>query len=120
MMNSLEVRSPFLDLDLVNCIRKIPWTLKLNGNISKYILKKAFEKNFGKKFTYRKIIGFSAPISKHLLKKDINFKLKSKLLKNKNIFFEKKLLEHRLFKKENRIYLWNILNLDNFLNKNEH
>ena len=36
----------FLDLDLVNCIRKIPWTLKLNGNISKYILKKAFEKNF--------------------------------------------------------------------------
>lgn len=120
MMNSLEVRSPFLDLDLVNCIRKIPWTLKLNGNISKYILKKAFEKNFGKKFTYRKKIGFSAPISKHLLKKDINFKLKSKLLKNKNVFFEKKLLEHRLFKKENRIYLWNILNLDNFLNKNEH
>jgi len=120
MMNSLEVRSPFLDLEVINCIRKIPWTLKLKGNIGKYILKKAFEKNFGKKFTYRKKIGFSAPLSKYLLKKNINHKLKSKFLKNKNVFFEKKLIEHRLYKKENRIYLWNILNLDNFLNKNEY
>ena len=44
MMNSLEVRSPFLDYDLIDAIRKIPNKFKLKGNISKYILKKSFER----------------------------------------------------------------------------
>ena len=54
MMNSLEVRSPFLDYDLVNAFSEIPTKLKLKGNISKYILKRTFEKSLGKDFVNRK------------------------------------------------------------------
>ena len=118
MMHGLEVRSPFLDYNLIEQVRQIPSNLKLNKNISKYILKKTFETDLGKEFTYRKKIGFTAPISKWLLEKNYNFTINSKFLsKNKN-FFNTKLIEHRSFKKENRIIIWNIMNLDNFLKKN--
>lgn len=118
MMHGLEVRSPFLDYNLIEQVRQIPSNLKLNKNISKYILKKTFETDLGKEFTYRKKIGFTAPISKWLLEKNYNFTINSKFLsKNKN-FFNNKLIEHRSFKKENRIIIWNIMNLDNFLKKN--
>ena len=69
MMNSLEVRSPFLDYDLVNAFSEIPTKLKLKGNISKYILKRTFEKCLGKDFVNRKKIGFSSPLSKFFIKK---------------------------------------------------
>ena len=119
MMNGLEVRSPFLDRDLVNCIRKIPNKLKLKGNITKFILKKTFEKDLGKNFVNRRKIGFSTPISKFFLKDNNLFKLKSSFLKKRSNIFDNKILEHRKYVKENRIYLWNILNLDNFLSKNQ-
>ena len=118
MMNSLEVRSPILDKELIDCTRKIPNKLKLKGNIGKYILKRGFEKKFGKKFTYRKKIGFSAPISNWLINKNIDFNLNSNFLSKKKQILNKKFNEHCSYKKENRIYLWNIMNLDNFLNKN--
>ena len=119
MMNGLEVRSPFLDRDLVNCIRKIPNKLKLKGNITKFILQKTFEKDLGKNFVNRRKIGFSTPISKFFLKDNNLFKLKSNFLKKRSNIFDNKILEHRKYVKENRIYLWNILNLDNFLSKNQ-
>ena len=118
MLNSLEVRSPFLDYDLVDCIRKIPSNLKLKGRTSKYILKKTFEKHLGKKFTHRKKVGFSAPISKWLNDNKDLLKINSNFLKNKNQYIQEKFNEHLSFKNENRILLWNVMNLDNFLHKN--
>ena len=118
MMNSLEVRSPFLDYDLVNAFSEIPTKLKLKGNISKYILKRTFEKSLGKDFVNRKKIGFSSPLSKFFIKKNRSFTLNSNFLKKKKTIIQDKLLEHCSYKKENRIYLWNIFSLDNFLSKN--
>lgn len=117
MIHGLEVRSPFLDYKLVDCIRQIPAKFKLNKNIGKYILKKTFEKKLGKQFTYRKKMGFSAPISNWLMENSSTQNLKSKLLVDKQEIYNRKLNEHRKYLKENRIYLWNIMNLDNFLNK---
>ena len=117
MMHGLEVRSPFLDYDLVDTIRKIPSELKLNKTITKYILKKTFEQKLGKKFTNRKKMGFSAPLSKWFMNDSDTQKLKSKMLKPKQKLYNQKLKEHRLGIKENRIYLWNLMNLDNFLHK---
>ena len=117
MMHGLEVRSPFLDYNLVDTIRKVPSKLKLNKSIAKYILKKTFEKKLGKSFTYRKKMGFTAPLSKWLMRDSDTQKLKSKLLKPKQKLYNLKLQEHRLHIKENRIYLWNLMNLDNFLYK---
>ena len=118
MMHGLEVRSPFLDYNLTNEIRKIPSKFKLNNNISKYILKRTYEKKLGKNFTYRKKMGFTAPISKWLLDESKNFSIKSKYLSNKTKLFDNKLKEHRSFNNENRVLIWNIMNLDNFLLKN--
>jgi asparagine synthase (glutamine-hydrolysing) len=118
MMHGLEVRSPFLDYNLTNEIRKIPSKFKLNNNISKYILKRTYEKKLGKDFTYRKKMGFTAPISKWLLDESKNFSIKSKYLTNKTKLFDNKLKEHRSFNNENRVLIWNIMNLDNFLLKN--
>ncbi|MFN6039120.1 MAG: asparagine synthase-related protein, partial [Bacteroidota bacterium] len=39
MMNSLEVRAPFLDIDLVNFVRKIPVAYRYKNGESKYLLK---------------------------------------------------------------------------------
>ncbi len=118
MMHGLEVRSPFLDYKLTDQVRKIPSKFKLKKNISKYILKKTFENDLGKEFTNRKKMGFTAPISKWLLNKNDSFAIKSQYLQNNKAFLDKKLHEHRAFKKENRILIWNIMNLDNFLLKN--
>ncbi len=118
MMHGLEVRSPFLDYKLTDQVRKIPSKFKLKKNISKYILKKTFENDLGKEFTNRKKMGFTAPISKWLLNKSNSFSIKSQYLKNNKNFLDKKLEEHRSFKRENRILIWNIMNLDNFLLKN--
>ena len=60
MRNGLEIRSPFLDIELIDCIRRIPSNLKLKRFTNKYILKKTFENIFGKKFTYRKNWSYSA------------------------------------------------------------
>ncbi|HEY9073520.1 MAG TPA: asparagine synthetase B family protein, partial [Desulfobaccales bacterium] len=38
MMNSLEVRSPFLDIDLVNFVRRIPSSYKFRQGQTKYLL----------------------------------------------------------------------------------
>ena len=117
MMHGLEVRSPFLDYDLIDCLRKIPNKYKLNNNISKYILKKTFENDFGRDFVFRKKMGFSAPMAKWMIDSK-KIKFKSNLLKNKSKITSQKLIEHKSLKSDNRIYLWNLINLDNFLLKN--
>ena len=43
MMHSLEVRAPFLDIELVNLVRRIPSAYKFRNGTTKYILKKALE-----------------------------------------------------------------------------
>ena len=54
MLNSLEVRSPFLDIKLVDFVRKIPCHLKLYNGTSKYILKRAFSDILPKSIIKRK------------------------------------------------------------------
>ena len=52
MMHSLEVRAPFLDIEVVDLVRRIPANYKLRNGTTKYILKKAVERAQaeGKKF----------------------------------------------------------------------
>jgi len=112
MMNGLEVRSPFLDYEFVDCVLTIPTEYKLKNNTGKYILKKTFEKLCGKEIVYRKKIGFTFPLEKYFQNKLINFELNSKYLKEKNIYI-------KLAKYNNldRMVKWNLLNLDNFAKK---
>ena len=41
MAHSVEVRCPFLDINLVEFVNHLPGTFKINNCINKYILKKA-------------------------------------------------------------------------------
>lgn len=75
MANSLEVRCPFLDQDLVSLAERIPSRLKVNGSTRKYLLKRMAMKEslLPKEIVYRKKQGFGAPVESWLRKdwKDI-------------------------------------------------
>lgn len=66
MMNSLEVRSPFLDTSLVEFTVKLPNDIKLHNGVSKYILKKLGEKYIDKEFSKRPKRGFGIPLKEWL------------------------------------------------------
>jgi asparagine synthase (glutamine-hydrolysing) len=66
MMHSLEVRAPFLDIELVDFVRRIPWRYKLRGGQTKYLLKKALEPLLPNDILYRSKKGFGVPIGSWL------------------------------------------------------
>jgi len=62
MLNSLEVRAPFLDMELVDLARRIPHRYKFKDGQGKYILKKALEPLLPADILHRKKKGFGAPV----------------------------------------------------------
>lgn len=89
MAHGVEVRVPFLDLDLVNFSTTIPPQFKMKGNETKYILKKAMEKYLPKEVIYRKKTGFGAPVRKWItqdLSEMIDDRLSEENLKKWGIF----------------------------------
>lgn len=66
MANSLEMRVPFLDIDLVKFIESLPASLKLRGLQGKYIHKNAVLKWLPKEIAYRKKRSFETPMDKWL------------------------------------------------------
>ncbi len=62
MAANLEVRVPFLNVELVELAARMPPNLKLRGLKRKYILKRAAEKLLPKDVVWRKKAGFGAPI----------------------------------------------------------
>ena len=70
MANGVEVRVPFLDLDLVNLSAQIPTKYKQKGSNSKWVLKKSMESYLPKEIIYRTKSGFGAPL-RIWIKKDL-------------------------------------------------
>lgn len=62
MAAGVEVRVPFLDLDLVEFASQIPPHFKQRGNEGKWVLKKAMESYLPKDIIYRPKSGFGAPL----------------------------------------------------------
>ena len=58
----VEVRVPFLDLDLVELAATIPDQIKQKGRIGKWVLKKAMEPYLPHDVIYRPKTGFGAPL----------------------------------------------------------
>lgn len=63
MLHSLELRSPFLDTELVEIAAKLPDGLKRRGPRMKWILKKAFEDLIPEPIQRRKKMGFGVPLA---------------------------------------------------------
>jgi asparagine synthase (glutamine-hydrolysing) len=62
MAFGLEARAPFLDIDLVNFVRRIPSEYKLRGRTTKYLLKEAARSLLPKEIVDRRKKGFGVPI----------------------------------------------------------
>src|SRR5260221_1654643 len=67
MMHSVECRAPFLDLDLVNYIRRIPSRYKLHKGRTKHILKQALQDILPNDIIERPKKGFGVPVGKWLV-----------------------------------------------------
>ncbi|MGE4063827.1 MAG: asparagine synthase (glutamine-hydrolyzing) [Rhodospirillaceae bacterium] len=68
MRVSLEARAPFLDNELVDYVRRLPWQVKLRGNVAsghttKWILKRALAGRLPADILARKKKGFGIPLS---------------------------------------------------------
>lgn len=66
MLASVEARAPFLDHELVEFAATIPFSLKIKGLSTKYILKKAFSEMLPKAIIERGKWGFFCPASSWL------------------------------------------------------
>lgn len=62
MAVGVEVRVPFLDLELVESAARIPIGLKQRGGVGKWVLKKAMEPYLPHDVIYRPKSGFGAPL----------------------------------------------------------
>jgi asparagine synthase (glutamine-hydrolysing) len=62
MAAGIEVRVPFLDLDLVEFAHRIPLRFKQRGSEGKWVLKKAMEPHLPQEVIYRPKSGFGAPL----------------------------------------------------------
>ncbi len=83
MACGVEVRVPFLDIDLINLSTKLPPDLKLRGNKTKYILRKIAERYLPESIINRSKTGFGGPVRKWV-KNDLD-KMISERLSNSNI-----------------------------------
>lgn len=89
MATSLEARVPLLDHELLEFVQTIPAELKLKGNETKYIFKKAMEGIVPNEILYREKQGFGVPIGDW-----INSQLKARIHET---LLEKKTLERGYF-----------------------
>lgn len=77
MAHSLEMRVPFLDIDLVKFLESLPSNLKLRGTTGKYIHKEALKKWLPPEIITRKKRGFSTPMDRWLQTDLADFALKA-------------------------------------------
>ncbi len=106
MMTSLEARSPFLDLEVVDLARRIPWQLKLRDGQTKWILKRALAPLLPKEIIDRPKKGFGMPIGRWLGegKFPIDSAKTSPLLDS--AFITRKSTEHHEHRADHRLFLW--------------
>lgn len=83
MANSLEVRAPILDYEVVELAASMPSNLKFNDGEKKYILKEAFKPFLNDDILYRKKMGFSVPLAKWL-RTELKDIVENKLIANPN------------------------------------
>src|SRR5690606_18676722 len=90
MMHSIELRTPFLDKDLVEFSVTVPSKYKVSRTQTKIILRKAFGDILTERILNKKKQGFGAPIEQWLKIPEME-ELTEKILKNKSSELFKKL-----------------------------
>ncbi len=104
MMNSLEVRAPFLDIDVVNFVRKIPSAWRLRRGRTKYLLKQAARGLVPDDIIDRRKKGFGVPVGAWLQSGALQ--IDPALLPCPSVG-ERLQAEHAAGRRNNRLFLWN-------------
>ena len=124
MAIGVEVRVPFLDIDLVEFSTTIPPQFKMKGNTTKYILKKLMERYLPKDVIYRSKTGFGAPVRQwitHDLDKKITADLSIDAINRRGIFDAEKI--QQLIKSNNKgtidasYSIWALLAIESWYKK---
>lgn len=122
MANSLEVRAPLLDHKLIEWVTGLDPDLKLRGQKSKYILKKAMEPYLPSDVLYRSKMGFSVPLAEWFrgaLKQRVQDSLLGETMQQSGIFnmdYVKHLVtQHQSGLRDYSASIWTLLMFDAFL-----
>lgn len=107
MMHSLEVRAPYLDIELVDFVRRIPHEYKYRNGTTKYILKKALEKVLPHNILYRSKKGFGVPIGAWFRDGMLDEEAAARAQSLDAAFVRRKFADHRRGASDERAFLWN-------------
>jgi asparagine synthase (glutamine-hydrolysing) len=113
---NIAIREPYLDIDLINYMAKVPSSIKIKGGVKKNLLKNIAHKHIKKELLDRPKKGFSVPFS-HWMRHDLHPLLMDTLneenLKKDGILDPKYVINLRNSflngKEEYKYKLWSIL-----------
>lgn len=121
MANSLEVRAPLLDYQLVEWGLSLPASLKLRGNEGKLVLKQALEPWLPKEVLYRRKKGFATPLG-DLFRREVERvrgRLLGETMLDSGLFARESLAqlvnEHATRRFDHSLALWHLLVFEGFL-----
>ena len=117
MMCSLEARSPFLDIEVVDLARRIPWQLKLRGGQTKWILKRALAPLLPREIIERKKKGFGMPIGRWLREGKFDFDHARTFPHLDVAFAERQHAAHMAGVRDERLFLWSYWLLGQWMKK---
>ncbi len=116
MMNSLEVRTPFLDKNFTEFVNRLPVNMKMKGVARKFLLNKSFNKILPSCVINRSKKGFGIPIARWFrgpMKNMLLDTLSESKLKKSNLFnthwVERLVSDHISKKRANRKEIWTLL-----------
>lgn len=112
MANSLEVRVPYLDREVIEYASKLPSKYKIVGNETKYAFRKVAKEELADKVADKKKLGFPVPIREWLKEDDVYQEVKNMFLESEYFFKPKKIIklldEHKAGKRDNSRKIWTI------------
>ena len=112
MANSLEVRVPYLDREVIEYASKLPSKYKIVGNETKYAFRKFAKEELADKVADKKKLGFPVPIREWLKEDDVYQEVKNIFLESEYFFKPKKIIklldDHKAGKRDNSRKIWTI------------
>ena len=106
MMHHLEARAPFLDINVVDFVRRIPANFKLRRGITKYLLKEAARGLIPDRIIDRPKKGFGIPLGSWFRKGALQLNNSSTPEELDWTWIRRRLAEHRAGKRDDRAMLW--------------
>jgi asparagine synthase (glutamine-hydrolysing) len=118
MQHALEVRCPFLDVDLVEFVRRLPQSLKFRGSRGKYLLRKSMQSVLPPGIVDQAKHGFPFPVAKWLQAGNIPHEAIRPLSGQRAEFLASRWRSHRQGRRDERLLLWSQWVMNRFLTRN--